>query len=162
MNVAGVPLQHFKALKRAGEKIKVDVYQPLTLSNYCHYTIIEVHSAKRTVDDFAVKGIGLDSIDHTDNAGVEEYERSSGAVGNGEDSTENEEPNIYGKQEIVDFRHIRHDLSFLGRSARGYVTIATSPRLPFPYLDYIIPQICRNVNIHFTQTLVVRFVEIAS
>ena len=134
----------------------------MTLSNYCHYAIIEVHSTERTVDDFAVKGVGLDSVNHTDNAGVEEYERPGRAVGHGEDSTEDEEPNVYGKQEIVDFRHIRHNLSFLGRSARGYVTIATSPRLPFPYLDYIIPQICGNVNIHFAQTLIVRFVKNAS
>lgn len=85
----------------------------MTLSHYCHYAIIEVHSAKRTVDDFAVKGIGLDSVNHTDNASVEEYERPSGAVGNGEDSTENEEPNIDSEQEIVNLsHHIEHFLSF--------------------------------------------------
>jgi hypothetical protein len=104
----------------------------LTLSHYCHYAIIEVHSAKRTVDDFAVKGIGLDSINHTDNASVEEYERPSGAVGNGKDSTENEEPNIDSEQEIVDFRHIRHDLSFFRAVSAGLRHYCNLTPITFP------------------------------
>ena len=94
----------------------------MTLSHYCHYAVIEVHSPQSAVDNLAVKGIGLDSVNHTDNAGVEEHERPCGDVGDGENRAEDEEPHVDSEQEIVDFSHHRgHFLSF---------TVIIIPHLP--------------------------------